>query len=46
MITTSLFDKNKSHILCSGVNTDQISHDLDTKVQREEEKVEGKTKNL
>ena len=46
MITTSLFDKNKSHILCSGVNTDQISHDLDTKVQREEEKEEGKTKNL
>ena len=46
VITTWLFDKNKSHILCSGINTDQISHDLDTKVQREEEKVEGKTKNL
>ena len=46
MITTWLCDKNKSHILCSGVNTNQISHDLDTKVQMEEEKEEGKTKNL
>ena len=45
-MTTWLFDKNKSHILCSGANTDQISHDLDTKVQREEEKEEGKTKKL
>ena len=46
MITTWLFDKSNSHILCSRVNTDQISYDLDTKVQREEEREEGKTKKL
>ena len=46
VITPSIFDKNKSHIVYSGVNTNQISHDLDTKVQREEEKEERKTKNL